>query len=69
MGLRFFCVGGGGSQEWAVALPGAHTPSNNPAPLSGTQAYIASTLVRLIFGGSGPALAEKMMVVTFTVTL
>jgi hypothetical protein len=32
---------GGGSQEWAVAMLGAHTPSKNPRPVSWTQAYIA----------------------------
>jgi hypothetical protein len=32
---------GGGSQEWAVALLGGHTPSKNPRPGSKVQAYIA----------------------------
>jgi hypothetical protein len=34
-------VGGGGAQEWAVALLGVNTTAKNPPPLSGTQAYIA----------------------------
>jgi hypothetical protein len=34
MGLRFYCdAGGGGSQKWAVALLGVHTPSKNPTPV------------------------------------
>jgi hypothetical protein len=34
-GLRFSCVAWwGGSQEWAVALLGAHTPSKDPPPFS-----------------------------------
>jgi hypothetical protein len=37
MGLRFSCVarGWGGSQEWAVALLGVHTPSKKRAQFHG----------------------------------
>jgi hypothetical protein len=42
MGLRFLVLrSGGGSRNWAVALPGAYTPSKNPPPGPGLQAYIA----------------------------
>jgi len=42
MGLRFFCVGGGGgSWKMAVALLSVHTTAKNPHPISGMQAYIA----------------------------
>jgi hypothetical protein len=42
MGLRFSSVAWrGGSQEWAVALMGVHTPSKNPRPVLRIQAYIA----------------------------
>jgi hypothetical protein len=33
--------GGGGSQEWAVALLSVHTTWKNPRPISGMQAYIS----------------------------
>jgi hypothetical protein len=47
MGLRFFCVaGGGGSYEWAVALLGVRTPSKNARPVPRVQAYIAWFLRR-----------------------
>src|SRR5918994_6149123 len=36
----FALRGGGGSLELAVALLGVHTPSKNPPPISGMQAYI-----------------------------
>jgi hypothetical protein len=35
---------GGGSLKYAVALLGAHTPSKNPRPISGLQAYTACLL-------------------------
>jgi len=38
-----FKDGGGGSQEWAVALLGSHTPLKNPPLVSRMQAYIASS--------------------------
>jgi hypothetical protein len=42
MGLRFFCVAGGGrSRKLAVALLGVHTPSKIPPTTSEVQAYIA----------------------------
>src|SRR5829696_1862096 len=34
-------MGGGGSQEWAVALLGSHTPSKNPSSFIRVQAYFA----------------------------
>jgi hypothetical protein len=40
----FALLGGGGSQEWAIALLGVHTSSNNPHPVSRTQAYIACSI-------------------------
>jgi hypothetical protein len=42
-------AGGGGSQEWAVALLGAHTPARNPRSISGAQAYIAYLFSSLVF--------------------
>jgi hypothetical protein len=48
MGLRFFCVGGGGSWKYAVALLGAHTPSKNPPPISGMQAYLSYVPVSIL---------------------
>jgi hypothetical protein len=41
----FVLQGGGGSQEWAVALLGVHTSLKNPRPLSRIQAYIACVLI------------------------
>ena len=56
MGLRFFCIGGGGgSRKLAVALPGAHTLSENPPPVSGIQAYIVYLLGRRILGNLLPS--------------
>jgi hypothetical protein len=51
MGLRFSYVGGG-SRKLAVALLGAHTPSKNPPPISGIQAYIALGRLGAGLGGS-----------------
>jgi hypothetical protein len=42
-------IGGGGSREYAVALPGAHTLSKNPLPVSRIQAYISCVLDRKVF--------------------
>src|SRR5829696_4501949 len=49
----FVLRGGGGSQEWVVALLGAHTPSKNLRPISRTQAYIAYLPGKRISGNSG----------------
>jgi hypothetical protein len=37
MGIRLFYVGGGGSREYAVEPLGAHTPSKNLPPISGSK--------------------------------
>src|SRR5215217_7664968 len=44
----FMLRGGGGSQEWAIALLGVHTPSRNPPLVPLIQAYIAYALDRNI---------------------
>ena len=43
--------GGGGSLEYAVALPGAHTPSKNPRSVSRMQAHIAFLIGGCVFEG------------------
>jgi hypothetical protein len=64
MGLRFYCVaGGGGSQEWVVSLLGAHTLPKNPVPVSRMQAYIAYPLGRGVRRSSQRALGDGIMLV------
>ena len=54
MGLRFLVLGGG-SQEWAVALLGAHTTSKNRTRSHGNKhtslAFIVVTFYELRFYG------------------
>jgi hypothetical protein len=44
----FALRGGGGSRKMAVALLSVHTPSKNPRPILGMQAYIAYILGKRI---------------------
>ena len=57
-----------GSQEWAVALLGAHTPSENPPPIADVSIHRLSILIDR---SSGVRLssAQIMILVTFVVTL
>ena len=41
---------GGGSLNYAVALQGAHTPSNNPLRIPQFQAFIAAAVMEQVWG-------------------